>query len=51
MRISWFLDKEDGSEDVFIYTCGLRALSPKDQQELGPIERVEYGGNADELKV
>ena len=51
MRVSWYLEKDEDTGDVFIFSCGTRAVSKDNMEELGAVVSIDYGSNSDEVKV
>ena len=51
MRVSWNLEKDEDTGDVYIFSCGTRAVSKDNMEELGAVVSIDYGNNADEVKV
>ena len=51
MRVSWYLEKDEDTGDVYIFSCGTRAVSKDNMEELGAVVSIDYGSNSDEVKV
>ena len=49
--VKWYLDKDELTENIYVYVNRIRARSRKNQEMLDAVEQVDYGNNDDEIKV
>ena len=51
MKVNWFLNKDEESGDVHIFVSGDRARCMKTKEILDAVQHIDYGSNANEIKV